>query len=108
MVEIPFSEFQNLDMRIGKIVSVEDIPNSRNLYKIRVDFGEEERIAVAGLKNHYSPNELLDKKFAFILNLERRKVMGIESECMIFAAVDEGNISLLRADKEVMEGSKIR
>jgi methionyl-tRNA synthetase len=108
MSEIPFKEFEKLDMRIGKIISVEDIEGADKLYKIRVDFGTEERTAVAGLKKHYQPDELLDKKFVFILNLERRKIRGVESECMIFAADDSEEISLLQPDKDMEEGTKIR
>jgi methionyl-tRNA synthetase len=109
MTEVPYKEFEKLDMRIGKIVEVEDIEGADKLYKIKVDFGTEERTAVAGLKKHYLPDDLLDRKFVFILNLERRKIKGIESECMIFAADDsDGNIVLLQPEKDIIEGSKIR
>ena len=109
MVEVSFQEFQNLDIRVGKITSVEEIPESKNLYKLEVDFGIEKKTAVAGLKKYYSPQALLDKKFVFILNLERRKLMGIESECMILAADDGGeNVVLLQPEKDIIEGSKIR
>lgn len=109
MVDISFQEFQNLDMRIGKIIDVEDIKGSKNLYKIEVDFGNEKKIAVAGLKKHYAPQALLNKKFLFILNLERKKIMDIESECMILAADDgAGNIVLLQPERDIIEGSKIR
>jgi len=108
-MEVSFEEFQNLDMRIGKVTAVEEIKDSKNLYKLEVDFGTEKRIAVAGLKKHYSPQHLLNKKFVFVLNLKRRKLMGIESECMIFAADDnEGNIVLLQPEKDIIEGSRIR
>lgn len=108
MGEISFEEFQNLDMRVGKVTAVEEIEGSKNLYKLEVDFGTEKRTAVAGIKNYYSLQELLDKKFVFILNLERKKLMGVESECMIFAADDkEGNIVLLQPEKDIKEGSKI-
>jgi len=108
MDEISFEEFQNLDIRVGKITNVEDVPNSKNLYKLEVDFGTEKRQSIAGLKKYYSSQALLNKKFVFILNLERRKLMGVESECMILAADDSGNISLLQPDKDVIEGSRIR
>lgn len=108
MAEVSFQEFENLDMRIGKVTAVDEIKGSKNLYKMEVDFGTEKRTAIVGLKKHYSPKALLNKKFVFILNLERRKIMGIESECMILAADDGGNISLLQPDKDVTEGSKIR
>ncbi|MEM5802148.1 MAG: methionine--tRNA ligase subunit beta [Candidatus Aenigmatarchaeota archaeon] len=109
MVEISFQEFQNLDIRIGKVVKVEEIPKSKHLYKLIVDFGAEQRQAIAGLKDYYSPQELEGKKFVFIVNLERRKIMGEESQCMILAAEDEaGNVVLLKPEKDIVEGSKVR
>jgi methionine--tRNA ligase beta chain len=108
MTEIPFEEFQKLDLRIGKILEANQIPGSRNLIKMIVDFGDEKRQAVAGLLQHYNPEELVGKKCAFILNLQRRKLMGIESQCMVFAAEDnKGNVVLLQPEKDIIEGSKI-
>lgn len=108
MTEIPFEEFQKLDLRIGKILEASQIPGSRNLIKMIVDFGDEKRQAVAGLLQHYKPEELVGKKCAFILNLQRRKLMGVESQCMVFAAEDgKGNVVLLQPEKDIAEGSKI-
>ncbi len=108
MTEIPFEEFQKLDLRIGKILEASQIPGSRNLIKMIVDFGAEKRQAVAGLLQYYKPEELVGKKCAFILNLQRRKLMGIESQCMVFAAEDsKGNVVLLQPEKDIVEGSKI-
>lgn len=109
MTEVSFKEFQNLDLRIGKILEAEQIPKSRNLIKLIVDFGSEKRQAVAGLVGYYKPEELVGNKYAFILNLERRKLMGVESQCMILAAEDnKGNVVLIQPEKDVEEGSKIR
>ena len=73
-----------------------------------VDFGTEKRQAVAGLLQWYKPEELVGKSYAFILNLQRRKLMGIESQCMILAAEDnKGNVVVLQPEKDVAEGSKI-
>ncbi|MGB9756236.1 MAG: methionine--tRNA ligase, partial [Candidatus Bathyarchaeales archaeon] len=88
-MEISFEEFQKLDMRIGKILEANQIPGSRNLIRMIVDFGTEKRQAVAGLLQWYKPEQLVGKKCAFILNLQRRKFMGVESQCMILAAEDE-------------------
>ena len=108
-VEITFEEFQKLDLRIGKITEANQIPNSRNLIRIMVDFATEKRQAVAGLLQWYRPQDLLGKKCVFILNLKKRKVMGVESQCMILAAEDnEGNVTVLQPEKDVAEGSKIR
>lgn len=109
MEEISYEEFQKLDMRIGKILEAEQIQGSRNLIKLVVDFGTEKRQAVAGISQWYTPEQLVGKKCMFILNLQRRKLMGIESQCMIFAAEDsKGNIVLLQPEKDIEEGSKIR
>ena len=107
-MEIPFDEFQKLDLRIGKITEANQIPGSRNLIRMTVDFGTEKRQAVAGLLQWYKPEQLVGKKGAFILNLQRRKMMGVESQCMIFAAEDDkGNVVVLQPEKDIAEGSRI-
>lgn len=107
-MEISFDEFQKLDLRIGKILEANQIPGSRNLIRMLVDFGIEKRQAVAGLLQWYKPEQLVNKKCAFILNLQRRKMMGVESQCMVFAAEDDkGNVVILQPEKDIVEGSKI-
>jgi len=107
-LEIPFDEFQKLDLRIGKIVEADQIPGSRNLIRMIVDFGTEKRQAVAGLLQWYKPEDLTNRRCAFILNLQRRKMMGVESQCMIFAADDgKGNVVILQPEKDIVEGSRI-
>jgi methionine--tRNA ligase beta chain len=107
-MEISFDEFQKLDLRIGKIAEANQVPGSRNLIRMTVDFGTEKKQAVAGLLQYYKPEELVGKKCAFILNLQRRKLMGVESQCMIFAAEDsKGNVVLLQPEKDIAEGSRI-
>ncbi len=106
--EITFADFEKNDLRIGKIVEAIQVPESKKLIKIMVDFGSEKRQAVAGLLKYYKPEELVGKKCVFLLNLQRRMLAGIESQCMILAAEDAaGNISLLQPEKDIVEGSKI-
>ncbi|MFZ1039524.1 MAG: methionine--tRNA ligase subunit beta [Candidatus Bathyarchaeia archaeon] len=108
MMEISFEEFQKLDFRVGKILEANQIPGSRNLIMMIIDFGTEKRQAVAGLLQWYKPESLVGRKCAFILNLQRRKMMGVESQCMILAAEDDkGNVVILQPEKEIAEGSKI-
>jgi methionine--tRNA ligase beta chain len=107
-LEISFEEFQALDFRIGKITEANQIPGSKNLIRIMVDFGKLRRQAVAGLLRWYKPEDLVGKKCAFILNLKTRKMMGVESQCMILAAEDdEGNVVVLQPEKDIGEGSRI-
>jgi methionine--tRNA ligase beta chain len=108
-MEISFEEFQKLDLRIGKILEANQVSGSRNLIRMLVDFGTEKRQAVAGLLQWYKPQDLVGKKCAFILNLQRRKLMGVESQCMVFAAEDDkGNVVVLQPEKDIAEGSRIR
>jgi methionine--tRNA ligase beta chain len=106
--EIAFAEFQKLDLRVGKIIEATQVPESKKLIKIIVDFGSEKRQAVAGLLKYYKPEELVGKKCVFLLNLQRRMLAGIESQCMVLAAEDEaGNVVVLQPEKDIVEGSKI-
>jgi methionine--tRNA ligase beta chain len=108
-MEIPFNDFVKLDIRIGKVEEAKQISGSRNLLKLIVDFGSEMRQSVAGLLQYYTPEELVGKKFVFVLNLQRRKLMGVESQCMILAADDDkGNVVLLCPEKDIVVGSKVR
>ena len=108
-MEITFEEFKKLDLRIGRIIEANQIPGSRNLIRILVDFGAEKRQAVAGLLQWYKPQDLLNKECVFILNLQKRKVMGVESQCMILAAEDDkGKVVVLQPEAEIAEGSQVR
>ena len=108
-MEVSFEDFLKLEMQVGKVVEAEKVPGSRNLIKMIIDFGSEKRQAVAGLSQYYKPEELVDKQYAFVLNLQRRKFMGVESQCMILAAEDsKGNVILIKPEKDVEVGSQIR
>ena len=108
-MEVSFEDFKKLDIRVGKVINVEEPEGSKTMLKLTVDFGNEQRVAMAGLKNYYNSEDFLDKNFVFIVNLERKKFLGIESECMILVADDEkGNVALLKPEKEIAIGSRIR
>jgi len=107
--EVKFSEWQKLDLRVGKILSVEDHPNADKLYVIEVDLGTEKRKLVAGLKQHYKPKELVGKLCIIAVNLEPAVLRGIKSEGMILAAVseDKTKVKLIRPDKDIEIGARI-
>ena len=107
-MEITFDDFKKLDIRIGEVEEAEQVPESRNLIKLIVDFGYEKRQCVAGLLNYYEPEVLVGKKFAFLMNLQRRKLMGIESQCMVLAAEDNtGTVALITPERDIDAGSKV-
>ncbi|NLE04174.1 MAG: methionine--tRNA ligase subunit beta [Crenarchaeota archaeon] len=106
--EVTFEDFEKLDFRIGKILEVTPVPKSKKLIQIIVDFGNEKKQAIAGLLQYYNIEELVGKKCVFLVNLKRRMIAGIESQCMILAAEDkEGKISVLFPEKDINEGAKI-
>lgn len=108
-MEISFEDFKKIEMKVGKVIDVQDIPSSKNLIKLIVDFGNERKQAVAGLKNYFKKEDLVGKKYIFVTNLEKKKFLGEVSECMILAAEDDkGNISLIKPEIDIKEGSKIK
>lgn len=104
---ISFKEFKKMKMKVGTVTEVEDIPNSKNLIKLKVDIGGEVKQAVAGLRNHYQPSELEGKQFVFLTNLEPTKLMGELSEIMVLAAVEDHKVALIRPDKEMSNGAAV-
>ena len=106
--QIEFSDFEKCDFRVGLVKSVENHPNADKLYVLKVDIGGEERTIVSGLKDFYKPEEILGKKLAMIVNLKPVNLRGVESNGMILAAESGDTLSLLRADRDIDPGAKIR
>ena len=108
-MDVSFEDFMKLDLRVGKVEEATLVSGSKNLLKLVVDFGSEKRQSVAGLLQYYKPVELVGKKFVFVLNLQRRKIMGVESQCMVLAAEDsEGHVILIAPEKDIAAGSRVR
>jgi len=105
---ISFEEFQKIDLRVGKIVEVEKVEGTDKLLKLKVDLGAEKRQLVAGIAKFYQPEDLIGREIVVVVNLEPKTLMGIESQGMLLAADVEGRPILLRPDKEVPPGTKIR
>jgi len=104
---VSVKELGKLDIRIGSVVKAERVPKSEKLLKLEVELAKERRTLVAGVAEHYRPEELIGKQVAVIVNLEPAKLMGIKSEGMLLAAVEEGKISLLTVDKPVKPGARV-
>lgn len=108
---IEFSDWMKLDLRVGRIISVEEIDGADKLYKLEIDVGEEvgKRTVCAGLKQYYSSEELMNKRIILFVNLTPRKMRGIESEGMILAAVnsDESVVSLIKPKDECELGEEV-
>ena len=98
---IQYDDFSKLDFRMGTIVEAEEMPKSKKLVKTVVDLGFEKRQILAGIKEHFTPEELIGKRVAVVANLAPRKMMGTESQGMILMAEDrEGALFLMGSDGE--------
>ena len=104
---INFDDFSKLNLRVGKIISAEEVEGSNKLIKMKVDIGDEERQIVAGISKYYSQDEGANKTVIVLINLEPRKIFGIESQGMLLASIDGDEVSLLQTDKEMIPGSEI-
>jgi len=106
---ISFPDFVKLDLRVGTVVSAEAVLGSERLVKMEVDFGEEvgKRQIIAGISLQYQTEDLLNRQVVGIVNLEPKKMMGMDSQGMLLAAGDE-TIALLAPDKPLENGTVVR
>ena len=108
---ISFEEWKKIDLRVAKIIKVEDVEGADKLYKLTIDVGSEigKRTICAGIKEFYSKDELKAKKIIVFINLEPRKIRGIESQGMLLAAVSENekDVVLLTPEKEAKPGWRV-
>jgi len=101
--------FRTLDLRIARVLAAERIPKSDKLLKLRVSTGKEERQIVAGIAQHYAPEDLVGKKIVIVANLAPAKIMGQESQGMLLAASDhDGRLAILVTERDMTEGSSIQ
>ena len=110
MDQIKYDDFAKVEFLIGEIKEAVEVEGSEKLLKLQVDFGEEKlRTVFSGIKKWYKPEEIVGKKTVFVTNIIPRKIMGEESQAMIFGAEDESgeNMSMLLLDKDLPVGSKV-
>ncbi len=106
---VTFEDFCKVDIRAGTIKSAERVPKSDKLLKLQVDFGElGSRQIVAGIGKDFEPDRISGVRIVAVINLQPRKLMGLESHGMILAAQGKSGLALLTIDPlEVSDGIKI-
>ncbi len=104
--EVSFNDWKKVDLKVGEIKSVEDHPNADKLLVMKVDIGEE-RTIVAGLKNHYSAEDLIGKKVIIFTNLEQKELRGVKSEGMVLAVVKDDKVVLIEPGNDIGVGAKV-
>ncbi|MCA9371405.1 methionine--tRNA ligase [Candidatus Woesebacteria bacterium] len=103
---IAFSDFQKLDLRVGKVIDATNIVQSRKLIELTVDLGEEHGVQTVftGMRTWYTPQDYIGKQFLFVVNLEPKKMMGKECGSMMLAADEDGTPLLLEISSTIPLG----
>ena len=106
---IAFDDFTKMDLRMGTILSAQKVEKADKLLQLTVDTGIDHRTIVSGIAEHYAPEDIIGKTVLVLLNLEPRKIRGIESQGMILMAEnEEGKLSFLSSEKEFGAGPSVR
>jgi methionyl-tRNA synthetase len=106
---IEFDDFAKVDLRVAVIKEAEKVEKSKKLLRLIVDAGEAEpRQILAGISEHYAPEDLIGRRVVIVANLKPRKLMGLESQGMVLAASDDNGLSILGVDKDVEPGSSAK
>ena len=106
---INIEDFARLKLRVGRVVEASDHPNADKLIVLKVDLGDEQRQVVAGLKGHYTPEQLVGRNLVLVTNLAPRMMRGKESQGMLLAAStpDYSRVVVLTTESDIEPGSAV-
>ncbi len=105
---VSFDDFSKCDIRTATILAAEKVAKTTKLLKLTVDTGIDQRTIVSGIAEHYKPEEIVGRKILMIVNLEPRKIKGIESRGMILCATGaDGSLHFLNPDADIENGCQI-
>lgn len=106
---ISYDDFSKMDIRIGKILEAERVPKTQKLMKLKVDTGIDTRTLVSGIAEHFTPEQVVGRQVAILVNLEPRSIKGIESHGMILMAEDaDGKLKFVQPSDNVANGSTVK
>jgi methionyl-tRNA synthetase len=107
--QIQYDDFAKLDIRLGKILAAEMVPDTDKLIKCTIDFGAAgERTIVSGIAEWKKPEELVGKTLPYVFNLAPRTLRGVESLGMLLAASDEAGVVFLQPERDIAPGTKLK
>ncbi|GAB4388945.1 MAG: methionine--tRNA ligase [Thermodesulfovibrionales bacterium] len=106
---IGIEDFARAELRAARVLSAERVKGSKKLIRLEVDAGEPRQV-VAGIGEHYAPEDLVGRDIVVVANLKPARLMGVESRGMLLAATDagDGRLSILTLDRPVKPGSRIK
>ena len=104
-----FDDFLKMDIRTGTILEAEAVPKTKKLLKLKIDTGIDKRTVVSGIAEYYHPENIIGKQVSILVNLEPRKIRGIESQGMILMAEDvDGSLKFVSPVDKVKNGSEVK
>ena len=106
---ITIQDFAKIKLRVGRVIEASDHPDADKLIVLKVDLGDEERQLVAGLRGHYTPEQLVGRNLIIVTNLAPRMMRGVESQGMLLAAStsDHSRVVVLTTEAEIEPGSAV-
>ncbi len=110
MTSIPWEDFEKVEMRVGKVVDVQDFPEARKpSYRMRIDFGPLGiRKSSAAVKAWYSKDDLLGRQVVAVVNFLPKQIANFLSEVLVLGAVEsDGTVVLLTPDRESVLGARV-
>lgn len=105
---ITIDHFAKVELRTARVLDVQPHPDADRLWVLSIDGGDEKRSIVAGIRGHYTCDELLGRTVVVIWNLEPAVIRGVESQGMLLAVEDAGVVRVLGPDGKVAPGCRVR
>jgi methionyl-tRNA synthetase len=105
--QIDIDYFKKIKLKTAKVLECENVPKSKKLLKLKIKVGEKTKQIVAGIAEHYKPEDLIGKTIIVVDNLKKTKLMGTESEGMLLAAKKDGKLAIVIPEKEIEDGGEV-
>ena len=104
---VDIDTFGQVELRTAKVLEAESVPKSRKLVKLQIEIGDDRRQIVAGIAEHYSPEQLVGKTIVVVATLEPATVFGVDSDGMLLAAKAGKSLRLITVDGDIASGAKV-
>ncbi len=105
---VKYEDFAKLDLRVARVLEAREHPNANKLLLLKIRVGTVEKQIVAGIRGHYDPATLVGTQIVVVNNLEPAMIRGEESNGMLLAGSDESGVVLVRPERELAEGSRVK
>jgi methionyl-tRNA synthetase len=106
---ISIDDFRNIELRVATVTAAAPHPNADRLLVLTIDLGSEQRQLVAGIRAHYTDQDLIGKQVVVVANLQPASLRGVESQGMLLAASDDqGRLAIVTPEKPVANGAQVK